>query len=161
MLPSNARKYLLAALAASPDVYDRLLKDVPAEDTVWDVRPDPDRFTIREAVAHMADWEEVFLDRLTRTREQDEPTLQGYDEGQFAIDRDYAHQGARPNLTRFREGREKIVAFFHSLQPEEWERIGHHTEVGPISLEAHGVLILGHDGYHAQQVVQWLAAGGR
>jgi hypothetical protein len=54
-----------------------------------------------------------------------------------------------------------MLAFFHALSAEDWARIGQHSEVGPLTIEAHAVLILGHDGYHAKQFVEWLAAAGR
>jgi hypothetical protein len=158
MLPPGPRKYLLATIAGAPDVLEALLKPVPTTDATWDLRPDPERFTLREIVAHLADWEEVFLDRMTRTRDQERPTLQGYDEGQFAIDRDYAHSDPHANLARFRAGRAALAAFLRSLKESDWERIGVHTEIGPISLETHAVLIAGHDGYHTSQAAQWLAA---
>lgn len=156
MLHFYAKRYVLSALEGTPDVLEQLLRGVSAEDPAWDRRPDPERFTIREVLAHLADWEEVFLDRLTRTREQEEPVLQGYDEGQVALDRDYAHQDSYANLARFRKGREKLIAFLRSMNDAEWGRIGRHTEIGPISLESQAALICGHDGYHTWQIAQWL-----
>src|SRR5437879_4197786 len=61
MLPVFARKYVLAGLTGSPDVLEALLKDVGPNDPAWDKRPDPERFTIREVLAHLADWEGIFL----------------------------------------------------------------------------------------------------
>ena len=156
MLPLGPRKYLLASIAGTPDVLDALLQSLPATDTTWDRRLAPDRFTLREVIAHLADWNEVFLDRMIRTRDQDQPTLQGYDEGQIAVERDYAHSDPHANLARFRAGRTALTQFFHALTDAEWERIGLHTEIGPITLEAHAVLIAGHDGYHNCQVAQTL-----
>ena len=66
MMPAAVRKYLLSALAGTPVVADRLLLDVHADDPRWDFRPEPDRFTLREVVAHLADWEPIHLERLTR-----------------------------------------------------------------------------------------------
>jgi uncharacterized damage-inducible protein DinB len=157
MLPPGPRKYLLAAIAGTPDVMEALLNSRPGSDPIWDRRPDPARFTLREVVAHLADWEEIFLDRMTRTREQDQPSLQGYDEGQVAIDHDYAHSDPHANLARFRAGRAAMVTVLRSISDTEWERIGRHTEIGPISLEAQAILVAGHDGYHTSQVAQWLA----
>lgn len=156
MLHQYARRYILSSLEGTPDVLEQLLRGVKAEDVAWDRRPDPDRFTIREVVAHLADWDDVFLDRMTRTREQVEPILQGYDEGQVAKDRDYAHQDPHANLARFRKEREALIAFLRSLTAAEWERIGRHSEIGSISLESQAALICGHDGYHTRQIAEWL-----
>ncbi len=56
------------------------------------------------------------------------------------------------------DGRKEIVAFLRGLSPEGWARVGTHTEVGPITMEAQAVLISAHDGCHRQQTLQWLAA---
>lgn len=158
MLPAYVRNYQFSALRGNPDVLDRLLGGIPTHSSVWDARPDPARFTLREMLAHIADWEPIFLDRLKRTVEQDEPMLQGYDEGQIAIERDYAHSDPLANLKRFREGRETLLVFLQGLPDGVWDRVGRHTEIGPISLEGLLSLVVGHDGYHTAQVVQWLTA---
>jgi len=64
MLPERTRHYLLLDLDSAPDVLARMLQGV-TDPAVFDARPDPARFTLREMVAHLADWEAVFLRRLT------------------------------------------------------------------------------------------------
>jgi len=154
MLPDKVQEYLLHDLEATPDVFDALLESVPA--MVYDRRPDPERFTLREVLAHLADWEDVFRGRLIQTRDQENATLIGLDEGQIALDHDYAHADPAESLARFRQGRGKSLALLHSLTPAQWDRTGQNTEIGPITLAEQVVLIAGHDGYHLQQVAQWL-----
>jgi uncharacterized damage-inducible protein DinB len=158
MFPARVHYYQLSAMTGTPDVLYRLLSEYPPNSPVWDHRPDPERFTLREVLAHIADWEPIFLERVSRAVEMTEPTLQGYDEGQFAIDRDYAHSDPHANLKRFRQGREALVAYLRDLPDTAWDRIGHHSELGPITVEAQLSLIVGHDGYHTAQAVQWLAS---
>ena len=154
MLPDRIHLYLLLDLECAPAVLARLLADV-TDPAAWDRRPDPDRFTLREMVAHLADWDGVFLGRMTQTRDEENATLRGLDEGQVAIDHDYAHAAPQECLMRYEAGREKIVAFLRALSPEQWGRVGTHTEVGPISLETQAVLIAVHDGYHRQQALSY------
>ena len=157
MLPPAVRKYLLAALEGTPDLLDHLLKSLPADDPCWDHRPDPQRFTLREVTAHLADWEPIFLERTARMRDENEPFIEDIDEGQVAIDQDYAHSDPHAGLARFREGRAALIAFLRTLPESAWERVGHREIVGTISIEGQAVMILGHDGYHTRQIVQWLA----
>ena len=160
MLPKKTYSYLLIDLDSGPDVLAALLA-AGAGPAVWDSRPDPDRFTLREMVAHLADWEGVFLQRLTQTRDEENAILQGLDEGQVAIDHDYAHADPQECLARYHAGRTRIVSFLSGLSPGQWERVGTHTELGPISLTAQAVLIAAHDGYHRQQVLdQGVFPGG-
>jgi uncharacterized damage-inducible protein DinB len=157
-VPKATIKYLVNGLTASPDVLERLLEGVT--DAELDARPDPDRFTLREAIAHMADWEGVWLERIERTLNEDTPFLPGYDEGQWAIDHDYAHAKLPEQLARFRSGRERIVAILSGLAPEAWTRPAKHGEWGDTTVLAMAALILGHDGYHLKQVVDFRPKAG-
>ena len=61
-------------------------------------------------LAHLADWEPIFLERFQRTRREAEPILPDYDEGRIALERDYAHSDPLANLARFRTG--ERIGFF-------------------------------------------------
>ena len=157
MLPEKVKAYLLMALAGAPDVFEDLLAGTTEEEA--DRRPEQDRFTIREAIAHLADWEEIFLERLTVSISQENPLLADIDEGQMAIDRDYAHRDWREQLQRYRRGRSAISTFFHSLAPEQWERAATHAKAGRMTVADQAALIAGHDGYHMAQVIAWRKSG--
>ena len=103
-----ARNDFFAALEAAPALFDHLLRGLTEEEA--DRRPDPDRFTIREVIAHLADWEPVFLERLTRMRFEDHPTLPDYDEGQRAIERGYAQSDWHAQAPLFAGRRREIIA---------------------------------------------------
>lgn len=153
MLPEFVRGYLFGALEASPELLEDALDGLTDEDA--DRRPDPERFTLREVAAHLADWENVFAERMRRTRDEDEPVLPAIDEEKLALDHDYAHADWRAKLREFREGRARIVAFLHGLPPEHWQRVAHRPRIGALTLEAQAVLIALHDMYHLRQASQW------
>lgn len=150
------QRYILSGLRATPQVYAKLLEGTTDEEA--DRRPDPDRFSIREAIAHMADWDEIFRTRGERIRDEEIPLLPGYDEGQLAIERNYAAMSVSESLERFIQSRAALVAFFESLQATDWERQGNRDEVGMINLSDLSVMILGHDGYHAEQFIRYREA---
>ncbi len=156
MMPAPVRKYLLSALSGTPDVAERLLKDLHADDPRWDYRPDSERFTLREVVAHLADWEPIHLERLMRMCEEHNPTLPDIDENKLAIDNDYAHSDPHASLEWLRGGRLKLAQRFGALAAEEWIRTGMRETIGTISVEQFVALIVGHDGYHTRQIAQWL-----
>ena len=156
MLPKHARDYLVTGMEAAPWVLRAILAGIAPDDPRWDARRDPERFTLREITAHLADWEMIFLDRLKRTRSENQPILQGLDEGKLVIDGDYAHADPAACLQRYAEGRARMLAFARSLGAEEWARSGTHTDLGMVTIEAQLVHISGHDGYHLLQAMQWL-----
>ena len=103
-----ARNDLFNALEAAPALFDHLLRGLTEEEA--DQRPEPDRFAIREVIAHLADWEPVFLERLTRMRFEDHPTLPDCDEGQRAIERGYAQSDRHVQAPLFADRRREIIA---------------------------------------------------
>lgn len=148
-LNSYARKYVLDGLSATPAVLSCLIQDIPAGK--WDARPDPDRFTLREMVAHIADFEPIFRERMRRVSQENQPILENRDEEQMAINNDYAHADVSTQLARFADERKQTVAFLRELAPALWGRIGIRESYGAMSIEAIATLVLGHDGYHLGQ----------
>src|SRR5688500_17184577 len=99
MLPPAGRKYLLEGLAATPVVVDRLLSTAGAVD--YDVRPDPERFTTREMLAHMADWELIWVERFNRLLSEDGAELPNQDPEEVAARNRYAEQQVDGIVLRF------------------------------------------------------------
>ncbi len=157
---SFVMKYVLTGLAATPAVLDRLLGSLGSADLAWDVRPDPERFSLREMIAHLADWEPIFLNRCMRTRDEDNPILEDIDEGQLAVDHDYAHSDPLLSLARFREGRAKLSMMLGALPDDGWARGAIRYDL-PVNISDIVLMILGHDGYHTKQTIEWLSAAGK
>ncbi len=148
-----AQSYLFAALDSGPALLGASVHGLT--DAEADFRPDPARFTIREALAHLADWEPVFLERLTRMRDEDHPTLPGYDEGQWAIEHDYARSCWQEQRDLFAERRRALASVVRSLTPEDWQRTAHRPEIGVLSMQDLALLIPLHDLYHLRQIADW------
>lgn len=155
--PPSARNYLIKALAGMPNVLDRLLMDLGPDDPRWDMSPDPLRFSLREVVAHIADWEPIWLERFTRTQGESRPFLPSVDEGQLAIANDYKHQDPIQNLARYRKGRAELVKFLDTLEGADWSKLAEREFVGPLTMQMMASYVLSHDGYHLSQIVEWLS----
>lgn len=153
MFNDGLRNYILEGLRATPVVLGHLLEDV--EEGVWDRRPDPDRFTLREVMAHLADWETIWLERVEKLCAEEDPVLPGRDPEQLALEHDYANANVPVNLQRFQEGRKQLVERIARVEPEEWTRRGRHEELGPITVQSLAQIVVSHDGYHLRQVVEW------
>jgi len=80
--------YLLEGLASGPSVVSTLLRQFQAKD--YDKEFDSDRFTVREVVAHLADWEEIWRARAEHGQAQAEGAVQAMDEGERAAEQNYA-----------------------------------------------------------------------
>ncbi len=154
MISEGIRYYLLQGLGAAPTVLTHLLNQAPKSS--WDQRPDPERYTLREVAAHMADWDGVWFERLEKMRTQDNPTIQGYNPDDFLKKNNYAQIEVSTSIKRFQEGRAKLLKTFESLELAQWGRMGNHTERGPISIQDLAQIVVGHDGYHLKQITEWI-----
>ncbi len=147
------KRYLFNGLASGPIVLRHLLAGITEEEA--DFRPDPDRFTLREAVAHLADWEPIFLGRFKRTVEEDQPLIHGLDEGELAIKNNYPAKDIHVELERYVEGRAEVTAYVEKLPDAAWSRKANRDEIGLVDLEFLVGLLPLHDAYHARQTIEW------
>jgi len=151
------RTYVKSGLSATPLVVGTLLQHLTLESEEWDKRPDPERFSLREVVAHLADWEPIWLERFVRINDEDEPILPGIDEGEIAIERNYSKQDPLVNIQRFLGGRASLLAHLSQLTGDQWNRAGvRSAPINRIAADDLAAMILGHDGYHLEQIVEWL-----
>lgn len=151
MVPEAVRTYLIHALEAAPSAIGRLL----SEDAEWDLRPDPDRFTLREMVAHLADWEPIWKDRLTRIATEDNPFLPSVDEGRLCAERNYSTLDPSESLERYRTGRAELIPMIRQFPDTVWLRPAHREFVGDVDFLQQVGMIIGHDGYHLKQALEF------
>ena len=149
------RAYYLGGLETAPAVLNSLLGGLNADDPIWDFQPYPDRFTLREVVAHLADWNGIYVERVDQTKNEDFPTLPNKDEGQIAIDHDYAHSNPVASLNRFMESRKAVVDQANSLDPALWDRKAIREGVGELTIGDLISIVSLHDAYHLRQVVDY------
>lgn len=150
------RRYILGALENNAVVFNYLLRDVSADSPRWDARPDAERFTLREVVAHLLDYDMICRERFERVIREDKPDLPNWDEGQSA--EHYAHRDAVGELKLMLESRQTLAAWLEGLSDEEWQRTGSRPGVENFSVFDGVALMLGHDAYHLRQVTEWLEA---
>src|SRR5579862_6088466 len=113
--------YSIVTLENTPVIVEKLLGGISADDPIWNYQPSADRFTLREAIAHMADWNDIYAERISRALKEDNPTLANCDEGQIAIDRNYAASNPVENLTRFASGRKTLVELIKNISGADWD----------------------------------------
>ena len=148
--------YLLPALQSGPVVIERLVRAIsPAH---YDLALIADRFTPREVIAHLADWEPIMLARMQQARAQPGSTVMGQDEGEMAIRNGYRASNIDEQLMHFAAKRMETIAFVQSLTPDELPRTVVHNERGAMTLDDQANLLVGHDLYHIEQLSAYLTA---
>ncbi len=117
-----------------------------------DFAPSPDKWSLRQIVAHLADSEIVGADRFRRIIAEDRPTLVAYDQNAWAQNLDYARRKTSESIETFRRLRAENYELIKDLPAETFERVGNHSERGPITLRQHLELQASHAENHARQI---------
>ena len=134
---------------------DRLVKGVPA--SKLRKRPAPDKWSVSEILAHLADAEIVIAWRIRSILGAPGTPIQAYDQDAWAAVGNYAKRDPRKSIEQFRTMRDANLAFYKSLSPEQWKFSGMHAERGEESIERVARMIAGHDINHILQIERILA----
>jgi hypothetical protein len=102
-------------------------------------------------VSHLADSDLMAGMRVRMIVTQDRPMLVGYDQEAWTARFSRLDADVAETLERWRALRRSNVEIFQSLSPEEWERVGLHTERGEASARLTVQLMAGHDRMHVAQ----------
>ena len=129
-------------------VSEALLKITPDE---LEFTPGPGKWSVRDIIHHLADSEMTAAVRLRFLLAQDRPTIQGYDQDEFAR-RLYYDRPHEASLELFRVARQSTAEILDRLTPAEWIREGMHTEAGPYGVEAWLKTYSEHAHKHARQI---------
>lgn len=146
--------YLMPSIEFGPIVIKRLLEQI-SQDRL-DEAIHPDRFTPREVIAHLADWEPIMRARLQAAVSQPGSPIQAHDEGQMALDHGYAKTHSAEQAEVFRKERHATAEYLRTLAPEDWKGHAKHPERGVQTVEDLANLLLGHDLYHIEQLSEYL-----
>src|ERR687890_823730 len=103
-------------------------------DAELEAREAPGEWSPRQIVHHLADSEMTSAVRLRLLIAQDNPTLVGYDQEAFVANL-YPERPMEPSLAAFGAARTATAPILRHLTEEQWQRVGHHTEVGRYSVE--------------------------
>ena len=98
-------------------------------------RPVAGKWSTLEVVAHLADFEPVFADRMKRIISHDNPLLMGADEVLFAAKLAYPERDLDEELTLIEMTRKQMARILRSLTPDALGRSGVHNERGLRTLQ--------------------------
>jgi hypothetical protein len=141
---------LLERFRRGPELLATILTGVKPEEE--DFAPGPDKWTIRQIAAHLADAELMGAARFRLVIAEQDPTLTAYDQEAWARNLGYTARKLKNSLETFRRLRAENHELLRSLPEGAWERAGNHTENGRVTLR---MLLEGytqHAENHARQI---------
>lgn len=146
--------YLLRSPLNTLTVIERVMKLIPA--ARWDEALHPVRFTPREVIAHLADWEPIFLERITKGVQVAGYVIQPYDESERAITYKYASQDVPGAMARFHKARLMTIEFAETLSDDQLRKPVTHPDYGDMQVIDIVHMLAGHDAYHIDQLTEYL-----
>ena len=146
---------LIETLAATPETLAGLLRGVD-EAQARSAKGGDEGWSVIEVICHLRDAEEIGLARMKAMRDQDNPQIIGFDQDELAREKKYAQDNLASALADFTHMRAEYVAELAALTPEQWQRPGHHNEIGDINILAHTAHRTYHDAIHCAQIARQL-----
>jgi hypothetical protein len=143
-------KNLMDVLAATPRELARLVKGVSRKKLSQ--RPGPDKWSVTEILAHLADSELVYGYRIRIILEAGTPPIQSTDQDKWARFSDYENHDPALSVESIRIERERLVRLLRSLPRESWDLSGMHSERGKETVTRVAEMLAGHDINHMMQI---------
>ncbi len=117
-------------------------------DKQLDAAPISGKWSTRQVIAHLADFEPVYADRMKRVIAEEDPVLFGGDPDLFAKRLGYAARDIKEELQLIEAIRKHVARILGTLKESDFERTGRHSTSGPLSLETLLRRITGHIPHH-------------
>ena len=115
-------------------------------------RPGPEKWSIQEIVAHLAEDELVGAYRIRLILSAPGTPIQAFDQAVWARTGRYSSRDIGESLSLFRLLRQANLGLLHSLSPVEWDMYGVHAERGIESVRDIASYYAGHDINHFKQI---------
>jgi len=135
------------AMAKEIDVTMALLE--PLSDAKALHRYAPDKWSVKEVVAHMADVERVMSYRALRIARGDTTPLPSFDENAYVPAGKFDRRKLADLLAELRAVRAASLALFRSFDGDAWVRRGTASDK-PITVRALACIIPGHERHHVE-----------
>lgn len=127
----------IEALLQQYDAGPQLLRDTVAgmSEEQLKARPVPGRWSPLEVLCHLADSDGVYAERMKRVVAEDEPTLRSMNPDGWLPRLAYHHRDADEELRLIEITRRQMARILRSLAPADFQRAGHHSQDGRLTLE--------------------------
>lgn len=140
----------MALLEKTPALLETLLLSAPPN--VMDWKPSPERWSVREVLAHLVDIEKLYGERARRVLQEDTPLLPKFTPGGPMLDGPSAD--AIERLARFGTLRSELIALLKAAPASSAIRTGTHEELGTVTLAQLVNELANHDLGHLRQIAE-------
>ncbi len=140
----------IIVMATTPDRLRKALRGLTEAQLAR--RPLPEKWSVKEIVAHLADGEVILGSRYRFVAAQEKPALVGYDQDAFVAMLGVENTTAADLLDDFALARAVNLGLLDRLPTGSLDRVGLHSERGEESILAMLHMYAGHDLHHLRQI---------
>jgi hypothetical protein len=140
----------LTSQKAAPKKLASLLKNKSKKQLTQ--RPAPDKWSMAEIAAHLADAEIAISWRLRQILSNNAVPIQAYDQNSWATTFNYDRRDPNQSIEMFRVLRENNLILLKSVPRKLWDNYGVHEERGKESVDHVVRMVAGHDINHLRQI---------
>lgn len=133
---------------AGPELLRRAIGGMTADE--MQARPVPGKWSTKEVVCHIAEYEPIYADRMKRVIALSEPELLKGDPALFAARLAYDQRDVNDEVALIELTRQQMARILRVLKPEDFQRRGVHSRDGSVTLEELLQRITGHIPHHVQ-----------
>lgn len=116
-------------------------------------RYEPQKWSIKEVIAHVTDTERIFMYRALRFSRKDALNLEGFDENIYAPNANADARNWRHHIREFEAVRSATILFFEGIT-EEMSRLRGSANGHEVSVRALGYMMAGHELHHRRVISQ-------
>ena len=120
----------------------------------WAARPVPGKWSTLECVAHIADFEPVYADRMKRVIALDKPLMFVADENEYVKHLAYPHRDLEEELAVVEVTRKGMGRILRHLPESALQRTGVHNERGLVTLADLLTSVTNHLTHHLRHIVE-------
>jgi hypothetical protein len=143
---------LIASYLSGPkQLRDAIAGMTPAQ---IDAAPIPGKWSTRQIICHLSDFEPVYADRMKRVIAEDNPPLRGGDPDVFAAKLAYDARDIEEELSLIEAVRNHTARILKTLPDDVFQRTGIHSSDGPLTLETLLKRITGHIPHHVKFIAE-------
>lgn len=147
-------EYSLHALQSGPKIVERILRVFPHDRL--DDRIDSDRFTAREVVSHLADYEQTVLDRIRVANTHPGRAVPDYDADEHANAHHFGEKEVFHEAEVYESRRGMTIDYLNELESSDYSKtfVWNGKEISIADYLCH---VLKHDLNHLEQISSYLA----
>jgi uncharacterized damage-inducible protein DinB len=116
--------------------------------------PIPGKWSIQQVVIHLADADLILSDRMKRVIAEEKPALLAFDQDAFLARLHCDAQPADEAAALFDQNRRLFARVLNALPAEIFERIGIHSERGPMTLRDILTMTVRHLDHHLKFIAE-------